>query len=148
MKLRIHQDSEARRNSAVAAATQIARLDLYPAHKRELLKVCVWKFTEANGKLHTRFRSREAGAGGRPGLQHDHVFRMSRLVDEILADPSAVPSVLERALGCVVTREEHHALTAQDRSRPELDGWARYRCLGIEVIDRQSEQALDLVVAS
>ncbi len=45
-----HPDRDMRISSAILAIQHIAPLNLYLAHKKELLSVCIWKITEADGK--------------------------------------------------------------------------------------------------
>jgi len=130
-----HSDLLERRRSAMRAAKAILGLDLYLAHKRELLSVCIWKITEADGKYTTRFRTRGSLTADRTELQHEHVCERRVLIEELLASPHAADSILERAIGCVATTAEHRSLTTLSRNRPDLDGWDRYREAGIEVVD-------------
>lgn len=114
----------------------LAASDVLPTHKRELLSICLWKVTEAEGgKYGTRFRSRAALQAPRTELAHEHVEERAKLAQLLLEHPDRVDDVIARAIGCVVTRTEHRRLTEVGRARPELDGWARYEAAGIEVVD-------------
>ncbi len=136
MPFKEHPDTKVRFESAVLAAKAILQLDLYPPHKRDLLKICIWKITEANGKYKTRFRTRASQlVECSKTLAHEHVFRMKFLIDDLIYAPSNADSILERAVGCTVTRSEHEKLSALDRRLSDIDGWARYREAMIEVID-------------
>jgi hypothetical protein len=137
MTYRIHPDAERRIESAIRAAEAILRVDLYPAHKRELLSVCIWKATEAApmSKYQTRFRSRASLGVSDSQLAHDHVKQRKRLIDEMLAHPERTAQILETAIACVVTREEHDRLTRISNEQPSIDGWDRYKTAAIDVVD-------------
>jgi hypothetical protein len=137
---RTHPDADKRIGSAIAAAKAIVRLDLYPAHKRELLSICIWKITEAApmSKYQTRYRSRATESASESELAHDHVFQRKSLIDAMLKNPDSVDPILRSAVACVVTRSEHDALTRISREFPDLDGWERYKRAGIEIVDYEA----------
>ena len=69
-------------------------------------------------------------------LEHEHVYPRKWLIDQMLAEPSAVEMVLDTfALSCTVTREEHRRLANAERTTPGLEGWHRYHAAGIAVTD-------------
>lgn len=124
-----HKDRKERIASAVAAIKAILPLDLYLAHKKELLSVCLWKITEADGKLKVRYWSEGALINPEGKLQHEHVNERKRLITRLL-DGESVESVIADVIACIVTQEEHKLLTAQ-----KSDGWDRYRGSNIGVFD-------------
>lgn len=129
--------------SAKTAIQAIAGLNILATHKRELLSILLWKLTEARGKYRTRFVS--AGAKDetdRRKLHHEHVVTRANLVREILASPERADEIADKAVGCVVTRQEHAQLAIVDRSNAELCGWDRYSAAGIRVWDRDEERFL------
>jgi hypothetical protein len=139
-EFRPHPRAIERASSATAAVRAILAApdapDVLPSHRRELLSLCLWKITEAEGgKYGTRFRSRAALSAPRAELAHEHVYERQKLVDALLAAPADDDAVVARAVGCVVTRREHARLTAVSRARPELDGWERYEAAGVKVVD-------------
>jgi hypothetical protein len=136
-----HPKASRRRKSAITAAKAILGLDLYPPHKRRLLSVCVWKITEADGKYRTRFKTQEALHSERCDLTHEHVYRRKRLITALLQAPANADIILARAIACTVTRQEHIRLCKQDRARPDLDGWERYRRSRITVIDTLTQRS-------
>jgi hypothetical protein len=138
-----HADAADRVRSAITAAETIVSLDLYPAHKRELLSVCIWKITEAApvSKYQTRFRSRASLSAPESELAHDHVNQRKSLIDEMIAHPEEVSRILQTAVACVATRSEHERLTGVSRENPDLDGWERYKKAGIDVVDLEALQA-------
>lgn len=119
-----------RTRSAATAINAITTLDILEIHKRELLSVCIWKITEAEGKWNVRFRSEKALTNP-ADLRHEHVYERKHLIDRLLAGES-VETVIEDAIACIVTKEEHRAL-----SRIISSGWDRYRGAGIRVFDLQ-----------
>jgi hypothetical protein len=137
IQFRRHPDADAR----IASAKRLVRLlldatDLYPAHRKEFIKLALWKVTEAEGtKLNTRFRSERAILAPSGKLQHEHVFERAKMADALIAHPELADQILDRAVGCLVTDAEHVLLNTVGKIRPDLDGWDRYRHAGISVID-------------
>ena len=136
-----HRDRHRRIDSAIAAIKAILPIDLYPAHKRELLDVCIWKLTEADGKHNTRYWSEGALNAGKPSWRHEHVFERNQLIAELLAGED-VDRVCDRAVACVVTIDEHRALGA---APDDVKGWDRYRSAGIRVFDAQAGEWIEPV---
>ena len=138
-------EAQARRNSAIAAIRAILNAkDVIDTHRVELLSVCLWKLTEADGKYTTRFCSRHARDAGPEKLAHDHVWQRRALIDKLMTHPDDVLQIVENAIGCTVTREEHQRLTSEDRRGQSLEGWVRYAKAKIEVIDNSTGERLAL----
>lgn len=135
------RDSELRKTSAIAIAESVlsVRDSLAPAHLREILSIAVWKFTECDGKYSTRFRSEGALFAPSSRVHHEHVVPRRLIVDQLLSKPGNARAILSGAIGCVVLREEHHALGEVERENESLSGWDRYRAAGIIVWDLQSQ---------
>jgi hypothetical protein len=141
-----HPEADDRIESATRALRAILALDLYPAHKRELLSVCIWKLSEAeSGKYRTRYRSIASIGADAKLLAHDHVFERRKLIAQLLADPACVDQVAAQAIGCTITRNEHRRLTTLGREYPDVGGWSRYKLAGIAVIDTEHGQRLGTV---
>ena len=124
-----HPEREARIASAKEAMSAIVPLALYPAHKRELLGVCLWKITEADGKLKVRYWSEGALTAVKKDLRHEHVYERKKLISRLLSG-EAIESVVSDAIACIVTKREHESLSASEKS-----GWERYVDVGIRVFD-------------
>ena len=124
-----HPEREARIASAKEAMSAIVPLALYPAHKRELLSVCLWKITEADGKLKVRYWSEGALTAAKKDLRHEHVYERKKLISRLLSG-EAIESVVSDAIACIVTKREHESLSANEKS-----GWERYVDVGIRVFD-------------
>lgn len=112
--------------------------ECHDSHLRQLISICLWKYSEASGKWNTRYCSEGAFLNPTLKLNHEHVYERARLVGDLLADPNSVHEVLKRCVGCIVLEEEHRLLTRISRENPALEGWARYEAAGIKVIDRLS----------
>lgn len=137
-------DADSRIESAICAIRALLPLPLLPAHKRELLSICIWKLTEADGgKYGTRFRSEAALTAPRSKLAHEHVYQRARMVRAMLAEPHRLEELARRAIGCVVTREEHKRLNALGVARPDLDGWQRYEAAEIHVVDCETGNLIE-----
>jgi hypothetical protein len=126
--------------SAVSAIRGILPLDIINEHKRILISRMIWAITEAHGKYKTRFRSEGVLTVPDCKIQHEHVFTRKELISEIMNNPENCERILENAVACVVTEEEHKALTKVGREHPNLKGWDRYRRAGITVYDMLSRE--------
>jgi hypothetical protein len=121
-----------RRRSGFALAKLMLRAgpEILLEHRKEVLHTAIWKITECEGKWNTRFKSVIA-LHGKP-WRHEHVYQRAKMVEALLrANPEDVDAILEKAVGCVVTIDEHLRLDEWDH----LDGWARYEKAGIAVMD-------------
>ncbi len=135
-----HKDRCIRINSAYTAIQAILFLDLYPVHKRELLDVCIWKITEADGKFNTRFRS--IGTLDEKSLRHEHVVERKSIIDRLLLEPDNYYEILNDAIACIVSKDEHDKLTAISKKNRNLSGWERYKAADIRVFDLLSGNEL------
>lgn len=129
-----HKDHAARIRSAITAIEAIMPLDLYPAHKKEILSVCIWKITEADGKSKVRYWSEGALENPSSKLQHEHIHERKELIARLLSGET-VSSVLADAVACMVIKEEHVKLAASSKL-----GWLRYKDSGIRVYDAKEKQ--------
>jgi hypothetical protein len=133
MAFQRHRSAEERKRSAVI----LAKLPgLLLEHRRECLGIALWKYTEAEGVSKHKTRLRSEGSLADPSdLRHDLVFQRANMIDALLrAKPEDVDSIIQGAVGCTVTNDEH---TRLDRFK-HLDGWERYRQAGIVVIDMET----------
>lgn len=133
---RPHRQADDRRASAIALAHVVVDAEgLTTAHRREALSLAIWKFTEADGKWNTRYRSAGAVGVGWRFLNHEHVVTRRVLIDRLLADPCRCAEIMASAVGCCVLRDEHRRLSMVEREHPGVDGWERYCLAGLTVID-------------
>jgi hypothetical protein len=145
LEYRRHPLAEERLRSAAALVKGLLQMPgLIPEHRREFLKLALWKVTEAEGrtKYRTKFRS-QAALSGPPGtkFEHDHVFQRSLIVDSLLsASPDAVDTIIMSAVGCTITKQEHDRL----KQFGHLDGWDRYRAAGIVIVDTETGEPFAL----
>jgi hypothetical protein len=133
---RPHRDREI--ESARHAMEGIVSLDILHRHKKELLSVCIWKITEADGKWNVRYWSAGAVESDKRNWTHEHVYARSLLADRLLEGEDS-QRVVADAVACIVTREEHAAL-----GRVEGSGWERYRRAGLHVFDAVNGRWLEL----
>jgi hypothetical protein len=111
----------------------LAAPEVVPSHRRELLSVAVWKYTEADaGKWGLQYRLAAVVNGPTASVQQEHVLPRKHLVERMLSDPGNVPDILATAQACLVTTTEHARLSALPAS---VLGWTRYFQAGIGVID-------------
>lgn len=137
-----HKHGAARRQSAIIALRALLPLPLLAAHKRELLGVCLWKITEADGKFNVRFWSekaiaiaqKNANSASRRGLIHEHVYTRKALIARLLGG-EAIEAVAADAVACIITAQEHKLLSSAAAAAPAAaaDGWARYTAANIKV---------------
>lgn len=138
------------RQAAIAVARFAAtspELEIRPQVRRELLtRYVLWLVTTGTvaNKHATRYRSVEAvGIVDAAQLVHEHVHTRSQLADLILANPTddVIEFIINNlAFGCVVTRDEHTALSVFDTSHT---GWDRYAAAGIQVVDLATGHLVD-----
>ncbi len=131
-------------NSARDAIKQVLRLSTIVRPLKELLlRHLLWQITTAHGKYRTRFRSAGVCADKRheAKIHHEHVFPLEELIQELIENAnsadSVIDEVLRKAIGCVVTEDEHKRLKAGAK------GWKRYaeaRDGVIPVHDMSSDQ--------
>lgn len=131
-------DAGQRITSALAAARAILASDAIPTHKRELLGVCLWQLSQAEGrsKYSTRFMSLAAIHRPTNALAHEHVHERAKLIRSLMSGELSIEMISRFAIACIVTREEHARLNVICRANPSLHGWDRYRAASIPVIDR------------
>ena len=138
-------DADSRELSAIRLAQAVLDAeDVVPAHRRELLSIAVWKYTEARaGKTGLRYRTPAAMDSSQPSkVQHEHVRPRKEIVDDLLdGGAELVPLVLSTAVSCLVTVEEHARLNSVDT---RLSGWDRYAAADLTVVDHASGELLDL----
>ncbi len=138
MTFKLHKHAQERTSSASALVQALIQAQgLVDQHRREFLGIALWKVTEAEsrGKYNIRFQSEAARTAPREDKRHDHVFQRAKMVDDLLkAHTDEVEIIIAKAIGCVVTREEH---TLLDRYK-HLDGWDRYKKAGIAVYDTET----------
>jgi hypothetical protein len=127
--------------SAKEAIKGILRMEdeVLEDHKKSLITRMLWKITEANGKYSTRYYSEKALKCSKDERRHDHVWTRKKMVERLIDEPSLVEHEIEQAIGCTVTKDEHHALTKFDTS---CDGWERYKRAGIVVWDLKENRPL------
>jgi hypothetical protein len=149
MAFRQHEFAEERKHSSHVLIRILLQENagLSDEHRQEFLRLALYKVTEAEGahKLRTRFMSDAAialvkamGSDADKELQHEHVFQRAKMAEALIkarSNPDAVDELLSAAVGCTVTKDEHHHLS----EFKHLDGWERYRKAGIAVIDTKEE---------
>jgi len=108
------------------------RPEIQPKQLRELLKILLGKISEADGKYKTRHQSLGAlQCRDKKQLRHDHVYTRIRMIDALMkAKPEDLSEILQNAIGCTVTHEEHLRLTRFDKTH---NGWDRYRNAKVSV---------------
>lgn len=155
---RRYQDTPAMaavRLSALRAVQQLLRPvpGLTVAHRRELLTISLWKWTEAAGvppyaKFNVRYATPGALDHSNPAkVNHEHVWPRRWIIDRLLERGKAWPEhelrtfLEEHGVACIVTVDEHARLSTLT-SGPE--GWDRYARAGIRVRDLTGDSFLDL----
>ncbi len=132
-----HPHADKRKRSAIALTNVLLAAKNDPKilrnHLRELLRILLWKITQAESSTHkTRYQSQDALKFRDKGnLRHDHVFQCTQMIDALLAKPERAGEILETAVGCTVTLAEHERLHQNE----EEYGWKRYYKAEIVVMD-------------
>lgn len=65
------------------------------------------------------------------------------LVNELLNNPKDYKKILNQAVACIVTKDEHKILTAYSRDN-NVQGWERYKKANIKVFDLLNQLELRL----
>lgn len=117
--------------------------DVAEKHKKEILSILLWKTTEVDGKWSTRYISEgvlKLNLNGKykKGIEHEHVFTRKTLILELLENPKKSNFIIKKAIGCLVTKEEHNKLNKVKN----LEGWERYKKVNIKVYDTKSKKWL------
>ena len=120
----------------------VVKLNISDYMKRKVIGTMIWNITGASGKYKLPYISVLADKNHNLKVNHEHVFRKKILVEEILNNPDNLESILENAVACVVTVDEHERLNKVDRENPQLDGWERYKVANIEVWDNHNNKIL------
>lgn len=135
---KLRNDAGATIESAIATIVLVhGAPGLLPKHRELIITSMLWKVTEAQwGKQMLPFRTSAALTCAHKLRRHEHVFPRSRIVQRILrAKPEEIGAIVRNAnVACLVEKHEADALNAQDKAKPHLDGWDRYRELGIHVV--------------
>jgi hypothetical protein len=140
---------------ALWALLEVPRLTT--AHRRHLLGIAIWKYTEAPGvRPHPKYRLpfRTLGAMDESirddMVQHEHVWPRAWLIDQLLGKHSAgwgpdglAAFMREYGVACTVLKSEHLLLNAVGGA----PGWERYATAGIQVWDAANQRPLDLDAA-
>ena len=141
------------RRSALSAVMQLLMPvpGLIMTHRRELLTIALWKWTEASGVApHPKYNIRFATTGAlnrdvTAKINHEHVWPRKWLIDNLLQryrtsnEPDIWNFLAEYAVACIVTVDEHARLGGVTGV-----GWQRYAAARIEVRDLQTMAPLDL----
>lgn len=136
-----HPLTRVRKRSAIALIKLLLsekKPEILPIHRHELLRVLLFKLTEAESHKHkTRFQSQDASERrGKLKLRHDHVFQRSKMIAALEDAPERkIDIILKKAIACTVTAQEHKRLSRFDK---EHDGWVRYKNAEIGVIDTKT----------
>ena len=131
-----HPMGEDRRRSIAQLIRILIAIDdplVLDEQKLQVIDTLLWKFTEADGKHKTPFRSVAAlGVSSNLQLRHDHVATREQLKHLLIKSrPEQVDFILQEAVGCLVTIEEHDRLPHDRQSF----GWQRYEEASIPWVD-------------
>lgn len=134
---RSHARADERIASALTAVAALLAADILAEHKRELLSICLWKISQAQGisKYKTRYVSAASLNAPTSSLAHDHVYERHWITRRLMLGEIEVDALRTIALACTVLRSEHKQLTALSKDEPGIAGWERYRKADIAVID-------------
>lgn len=132
---RAHRDEDKRIAELCRLADEIRRCQISESLKKKFLKNVVWEMTIITKSFTGRFRSAAVISEAGQKIQRDHVIRKESLVSRLLTSAERTPDILSDGIHCIVTEDEHKRLTAFDKSKPSVHGWARYKECGIEAFD-------------
>jgi hypothetical protein len=133
-------DLSQRLTDIVTVLAAIRPLEIHPATKREMLDRALWLVAELSGDFAPRHRSDGVLRTLGVKIQRDHVFPRSNLIADILNGQEPLQQIVERAVCCLVTEDEHRRLSL---APPEAVGWDRYRIAEVEVRDMSTYRYVD-----
>lgn len=122
-------------------------------HKKRILTSMIWVITEADGltaEKRTGYKKkityisegvklkRDKGDESIKGLIHEHVYKRKNLVQELINNPQNINLIVKKAIGCVVTGEEHKKL--HKIKDCDCDGWERYKKSDIKVFNTRDNK--------
>lgn len=146
-----HPKAAKRRQSAIVILKALLALNgddaVLESHLKKFVSNCLWKITLAEGpsKYETRYRSEASYDAPKRKLQHEHVWQRKLMVQKLLkCQPDQVEEIVNDAVGCTVTKEEHQRLADVDKADPDVDGWERYRRAEITVRDMLTGKKVSL----
>lgn len=113
-----------------------------PRVQKMMLDRTVWLVVELTGNFYSRYRSHGTLSQPYQKIQRDHIYTRKALVAELQSENADLQSVIERAQCCIVTKEEHGALT---RVPKDVQGWDRYRQASPPVRVRNMETGDEIV---
>ena len=135
-------EADARRRSIaqlMRVVIGISDPEILDEQKLQVLDTLLWKYTEADGKHNTPFRSTGVLENPDAEVQPEHVFTRSHLKHLLLTSrPEDVDRILQDAVGCLVTVEEHDKLSVHDG---KAIGWQRYDLAEVNWTDLRTEVA-------
>lgn len=141
-KFKRHAEADERISSARNLVKGLLKMrGITTPHRRTMLRRhALFLLTEAeqSDKHKTRFCSEAALKAAPKGKRHDHVFQRSKMVEKLLDAKrnsiNDIDSILDNAIGCTITIQEHKRLNKYEG----YDGWERYRKARIVVIDTKT----------
>jgi hypothetical protein len=123
--------------------------DIHILHRRELLSIALWKWTEARGarphpKYNIRYVSRGVLGEEVAKINHEHVWPRKWIIDHLLARRDwpidEMRDLLDaHGVACIVTTHEHGRLGGASGK-----GWQRYVHANVDVWDRELRDWVDL----
>lgn len=111
--------------------------------KKIMIKILLCRLTETkSGKFSCRYRTKLVFSDEEYKIQHEHVYRREITYKELVNNPENYKEILNKCIGCVVTKEEHKLLNKIDKKYKNINGWERYKKAGIKVLDMKTNQPL------
>lgn len=127
------------------AVEALGTAGLHPDELRAHFDLALWRATELDRsrlKYRTRLRSAAVLGPDEVEIRHEHVVERRWLLARMLEAPARAHHWLALAVGCVVTRAEHEALSVAGGW-----GWERYVRAEFAVVDCAEGVPLDLETA-
>jgi hypothetical protein len=132
-------------NDAKKIIGAVLPLDISPEMKKKVIRQMIWNITGVDYKYKIRYQSQKVIDDSNAAAIHEHVYPLVGLIEDILSNRDNFEHILdERAIACIVTKDEHDELTKNDIKYPQIKGWKRYVQAGIDVYDFAEKKPLDL----
>jgi hypothetical protein len=126
------QDLAQRLSEICGVLEHLRHLDVHRSTKKELIDRAIWLVAELSGNFTPRYRSEGVLKNLGVKIRRDHIHPRSTLIERLLCTSEPAPSVVKDAVCCLVTVDEHLALS---RVPSGIIGFERYRCAEVVVRD-------------
>lgn len=131
-------------SEAILIVKEMLKLDISKDMKAKVIYDMIWNISGVDYRNKIRFQTVEALKTENKIIQHEHVYPIKLVIEQILKNPTKCEAILrKKTIGCMVTKDEHKLLNAVDKKSPGIEGWIRYDKANIKVFDLLENKVLN-----